>query len=97
MEKEADPAVISAFRKRRNRQLIALFPIIIALILIVMTEESSGFLGVPPNIITPIAIAILIIVLAFSWFNWRCPVCKAYLGKGFSPKFCIKCGARLQK
>ena len=34
--------------------------------------------------------------VAFYVYSWRCPSCKKYLGITWNPRFCRKCGARLQ-
>jgi rubrerythrin len=34
--------------------------------------------------------------LIFSFVNWRCPACTRYLGRGWNPKFCPKCGVQLR-
>jgi rubrerythrin len=96
MEKEAEPVVMEEFKKRRTRQLIAVIPILLAAATIAMTDESTGLLGVPSNIIIPVAIVVLLAVVAFSMFNWRCPACQSYLGKGYNPQFCPKCGKKLR-
>lgn len=44
----------------------------------------------------PAFVVLVISALAFSLWNWRCPACNRYLGKGARPRFCAKCGAPLQ-
>jgi hypothetical protein len=34
--------------------------------------------------------------LGFTFWNWRCPACNSYLGKGAFPRFCPKCGTRFK-
>jgi len=35
-------------------------------------------------------------LLGFTFWNWRCPACNGYLGKGTSHRFCPKCGVQLK-
>jgi Na+/citrate or Na+/malate symporter len=97
-KKPGSQDVIAEFRKRLHRQLIAIVPAVLALLLIPLaaaTEESAGG-GFPVAIAGPLAIVVVLGVLVFSIFNWRCPACNAYLGKSGIPTFCKKCGARLR-
>jgi hypothetical protein len=97
MEKQSNPQVIEGFRKRKGRQLIVTIPIFAAVFLMAMTDGSEdAIMGIPGNILFPISIAIIVAGVAFSIFNWRCPACNGYMGKGFNPKFCTKCGEQLQ-
>jgi len=34
--------------------------------------------------------------VAFYVYSWRCPSCRKYLRITWNPRFCRKCGARLQ-
>jgi hypothetical protein len=97
-QQERNQEVIDSFRKRKAKQLIASVPLIAAVIPLVMMDESTGeaLFGIPMIILLPICITVVIAGLIFSIFNWRCPSCSGYLGKAFSPKFCVKCGAQLQ-
>lgn len=90
--------MVADFKKRRRRQLIASVPMFILLVLVLLAEDPqrADRLGLPPVVIFPAFFAYVIGMLAFSWFNWRCPSCRRYLGKGISPKFCTRCGAQLQ-
>jgi hypothetical protein len=35
--------------------------------------------------------------LIFSFMIWRCPACKAYLGRMSNPRVCKKCGVKLHQ
>jgi hypothetical protein len=93
-----DPQVIEEFRRRRVRQLVAVVPFVAALIPLLMLEDAGpeGLFGIPAVAVAAVCGAVLIAGLIFSLVNWRCPACKGYLGKAISPRFCQKCGARLQ-
>jgi hypothetical protein len=34
--------------------------------------------------------------ICFSAFNWRCPLCKKYLGSNINRHICKHCGTRLR-
>ena len=86
------------FARRRRRQLLVTIPIIACVVLIrVFRDRESGLVfGLPTSTVMGVAFAVLLGVIAFSLWNWRCPACNKYLGKGISPSFCSKCGVPLQ-
>lgn len=90
--------VVATFRKRRTRQRVAVVPALLAVGALVFAggDGSSKELSPQQAVLVGSAFAAIIGVLIFSFFNWRCPSCKSYLGKGLSPRFCAKCGAQLQ-
>lgn len=79
------------FATRRKRQLIAVVPVVALL-------AGGAWLGErAENTVYPfIMIGVVVLMLIFSFRNWRCPACDGYLGRGISPKFCSKCGAQLR-
>lgn len=85
------------FAARKKRQIFLMIPIfLLAIALGTMSESKGTILGMFPAVyVLPIFIAAVIGALIFSMKNWRCPACDKYLGKGFSPKFCPKCGVQL--
>ncbi len=95
---EGNPDVMAEFRKRRTRQLIAIAPFLVAISPLLFLENAGpdGLFGIPAVVIAPVCLAVIVAMFIFSFLNWRCPACKGYLGKAMSPKFCQKCGARLQ-
>ena len=89
--------IIEQFKKKRIRQIMAVGPIILAFIALLSVEGNpTGIFGLPSNIVLGISFALIISVLIFSLFNWRCPACNKYLGKAINPKFCAKCGVQLR-
>ena len=89
--------IMDEFKKRRLRQIMAVGPIILAFIAFLSVEGNpSGIFGLSPNVVLGISFALIISVLIFSLFNWRCPSCNKYLGKAINPKFCAKCGVQLR-
>ncbi len=86
------------FAKRRKRQLLVTIPIVafILLVRVFAKGEDALIFGFPASVVMGAAFAILLGIVAFSLWNWRCPACNKYLGKGISPAFCSKCGVPLQ-
>ena len=86
------------FAKRRRRQLLVLIPVVACIVLVRVFSKNEGALifGLPASVVTGAAFAVILAILAFSLWNWRCPACNKYLVKGISPSFCSKCGAPLQ-
>jgi hypothetical protein len=93
-----DQSIVQQFKALRKRQLLATIPIVLAFIILIGLGDNpeANIAGLPSNVLQGVAFVIIVGVLIFSFFNWRCPSCKKYLGKAFNPKFCTKCGAQLQ-
>lgn len=95
MEKET---IITEFKKRRTRQYIVaaiLLPVFLLLIFVGENPDSDALSSYRDVIIFSL-LGIVICLVGFSFWNWRCPSCKKYLGKGINPGFCSNCGARLR-
>ena len=88
----------STFAARRRRQLIAVVPVLLAAVTIGAADEATGTTigGLPLSYALPVAIVAILGLLLFSFTNWRCPACNAYLGKAISPAFCSHCGTPLR-
>jgi hypothetical protein len=87
------------FAKRRKRQLLAVIPILAVVVLRVVLlkkQPETPLFGLPTELVIGAAIAVILGFVAFTLWNWRCPACNRYLGKGISPSFCPKCGVPLQ-
>ena len=88
--------IIEEFKRKRTRQIMAVGPVVLAFIALFSVEGNpTGIFGLSSNIVLTIAFALIIFVLIYSFFNWRCPSCNKYLGKAINPKFCAKCGVQL--
>jgi hypothetical protein len=94
-----DRQVFEAFRSRRKRQLFVVAPVLIVIGLLIWVEQRpDGSLGdISPTMLLGGLFVVVIGVVIFSFMNWRCPGCRGYLGKGISPKFCPRCGIKLQE
>lgn len=94
-DRNDETRVVEEFGKRRTRQYVAIVPAIVMVVAAVIAKHHGSFLGLEMSVVGPIAAIVVGGVLVFSFVNWRCPACNGYLGRGASPKFCRKCGARL--
>ncbi len=86
------------YKKRRTRQLligIPLFPIAFSMGLL-RRSDTVLFEGIPNSTLSMVGLIVILAALAFSFYNWRCPSCKGYLGRGFNPRHCHKCGCELR-
>lgn len=94
----SNPKIISEFKKRKTKQLIAIIPLVLAFIPILFLRKvgTEILFGISANIILPVCFGIIFIMFIFALFNWRCPSCNKYLGKKMSPQFCNHCGVKLQ-
>lgn len=87
------------FAERRRRQIILAVPLVaLAVGFALLTDEkgSGTPFGVPMTVAGPAFVVLVLGALGFSLWNWRCPACNRYLGKGASPRFCAKCGVPLR-
>jgi len=86
------------FALRRRRQILLAVPLLPVFIGVLVVREggNGAVLGVPAEVWGPAFLVLAIGALLFSLWNWRCPACEKYLGKGISPRFCPKCGVTLQ-
>jgi hypothetical protein len=94
---EQEEAIVAEFARRRRRQWI-LVAVGVAPIFVVLALSKSRdeIMGVSTETTGAVAFVFVLAMLAYSFFNWRCPACSGYLGRGGAPSFCPKCGARLK-
>src|SRR5438046_9787549 len=79
--------VLSAYRALRARQL----PVTIALVILgVAAAAAAALLGLPQEVPYTSAFLFVLAAIAFSRFNWRCPVCGTHLS-GMNPNTCTHC------
>ena len=83
----------SQFNARWWRQLAATPVMLIVLGPFVFRDRSAP---VDPNLLG-LGLIGVVVALAFSLWNWRCPGCNSYLGRRFfGVRHCTSCGAQLQ-
>ena len=83
---------------RRRRQKVATLPVLVVLVLILIWLRLMGTEAeesLPPAFGRAICVLVLLWLIGFSLFNWRCPRCNAFLGK-WSFQHCSNCGVELR-
>ena len=93
---ETDVREIQAqYRARRARQLALAVPAVVVIALLAWVGDDPDALGVDEAVVKVAGLAVVGVVLGISYWNWRCPACRKYLGKGISHRFCEGCGVEL--
>ncbi|MEO5813457.1 MAG: hypothetical protein ABIU96_06320 [Rhodanobacter sp.] len=90
-----EPAVIEAFRAARRRQWLMSVPLAVLVMFLQWHRVHSSTGAGMDSILLLLAVAVAAL---FTYRNWRCPNCGAYLGK--YPLYrgvCPKCGAALRE
>jgi hypothetical protein len=85
-------AIAASVRARRIRQIVILIPLVPALIIVKFGDRIAGLVNAPPQALWLAGIVVLVFCVAFSVWNWRCPNCRASLGRSLNPTHCPKCG-----
>jgi len=86
--------IVTVFRRRRLRQQLVVVPAVLGMVALVWVHETAAAGELAEK--DPFAVgafAVVVLSLAFSWWNWRCPACRTPLGRGTSPRRCPECGA----
>jgi len=91
--------VKAAYARLRRRQFYAVLPMI-ALALSPWLSSSGvvhlPFLDPRRGLLLWVFIPVGVATIAFSIWNWRCPACRAYLGKTTDARHCRRCGVLLR-
>jgi hypothetical protein len=88
---------IQDFRLRQSRQFFAIAITLILLIFLILIYKRPDIFGnVTKHIILVAEVVTIAAFIGFSFFNWRCPSCKKYLGADINRLICRRCGTRLQ-
>jgi RsiW-degrading membrane proteinase PrsW (M82 family) len=86
-ERAAHRDVVRSYRALRARQL----PVTLLLIVLgLAAAAAAALLGLPQEVPYTTAFGFILATIAFSRFNWRCPVCGAHLN-GLDPRSCTHC------
>ena len=80
---------MATYASRRTRQIVVSVALIALLVPVAISSERVKGL-------TGLLFVLVLMAVAFSLKNWRCPACNAYLGRCFNPRFCQKCGVQLR-
>jgi hypothetical protein len=95
---EQQQRVIEIWAGRKRRQFYLLIPVAIAFILAIICNVIPEFKVGPVTDtgFTYIFLGVVVSVMVYMRFNWRCPACGIYMGALGNPKQCRQCGAKLQ-
>jgi hypothetical protein len=85
------------FGLRKGRQLLAIAVTLVLLLFLVLLHKHPDLIGeFSKDTIFAAQIVLIAAFIGFSAFNWRCPLCKKYLGSDISRRICKHCGTRLR-
>ena len=83
--------------RRRKRQWTIVIPVVVIVVIAMqMVESYETYLGMSSTAVLLLGFAIMLGALAFSVYNWRCPACSTYVGRG-NPTFCPECEFKLKE
>lgn len=71
--------VVDEFSRRKLRQMLLAIPVGVVVIPLLWARRHPGHELM--TLLAPAAIVVAIGSVIFSYHNWRCPACGAYLGK----------------
>lgn len=74
----------NVFKKRKKMQILVTIVAALAVMVSYFTNLQT------------IVLVIVIGLVVFTRFNWRCPKCNKYLGRSGNPTHCSNCGEKLQ-
>jgi hypothetical protein len=84
------------FALRKRRQIMVAIGVVPVIGLLLLSKGKWG----PAVAITreagPYLFGAILLAVGYSFWNWRCPACRKYLGKSLGPAFCAGCGAKLR-
>lgn len=87
--------VIEEFARKKKRQVLIAILAVPFIVLRIFKSEIRQLDFLNDSIVSTALIALVIGMIAYSFINWRCPQCNAYLGKEISLKHCKQCGVQL--
>lgn len=90
-----EPAVIAAFRRTYLQMWCLGIPSAALLVWATLAPASAGPLQ---GLLVLVAVVLVGALCLFTWRNWRCPKCHAYLGR--NPMYdwrCPNCGTALRE
>ena len=97
MEKRDEQAIRREFTVRQTRQIIAIaLALFFVALLAVIAARPDLFGNYSKVSLTALQVLFVIVFISFTFFNWRCPSCRKYLGSDINKRVCKRCGARLR-
>lgn len=84
------------YARRRKRQWTIVIPVVVIVaIAMQMVDSHQTYLGLSSTVVLVLGLAIILGAGVFSVYNWRCPACSSYVGRG-NPTFCPECEFKLE-
>lgn len=84
------------YARRRRRQWSIVIPVVVIVVIAMqMVDSYEAYVGLSSTVLLLLGFAIMFGALAFSVYNWRCPACSTYVGRG-NPMFCPHCEFKLK-
>jgi len=97
MQKKDDKLIKREFWRRQGRQFLATaVALFLVLSAAVVYKRSDLFGEYSKNTLFAVQLAVIIVFIGFTAFNWRCPACKKYLGSDIYKRTCRHCKTRLR-
>jgi glucan phosphoethanolaminetransferase (alkaline phosphatase superfamily) len=97
MHERDSKKIMRDFRLRLSRQFLAIATTLVLLLFLALLHKHPDLLGnFTKSTIFAAQIVLIAAFIGFSALNWRCPLCKKYLGKDISRRICRHCGTRLR-
>lgn len=90
-----DYDVIDSFKKKKKAQIIAAVLAIPLFALKVFKSEVRQLDFLNDDLVLGVLVVYVLSILVFSFINWRCPKCNAYLGREVGINHCKNCGIQL--
>ena len=89
-----------AFRPRFRRQMVVSGVVVAGILALVLVGKGSDSKererSTAENAVLVVTLPAILGAVGFSLWNWRCPACSGYLGRGWAPRHCPHCAARLR-
>jgi Na+/citrate or Na+/malate symporter len=84
---------VEIYQKRRKRQIVLTFVLVPLIALALMVQYKFVSLGSLKDLFGMVFFGCVVLGIAFSFINWRCPACNKYLGRELNLLCCKGCGA----
>lgn len=91
--------IIRDFARRKRIQYILMVPValVVILALVVRANDSVTFGSLSQDTVIYLLLGVVLATVIYSFYNWRCPACKKYLGRGLGQSYCPSCGAKFRR
>lgn len=96
-QEKDDKEMMRQFGQRQSRQFLAISVTLLLLLVLTLLYKRHDLFGEFSKMsIVSAQIVTIGVFVAFSFYNWRCPSCRKYLGADINKRVCKRCRTRLQ-